>query len=339
MKEAMFYQQLENNQVRCELCPHFCKLKEGQAGICGVRQNKEGKLYALVHEQAIAVNVDPIEKKPLFHVAPGSYSLSIATVGCNFKCQFCQNCDISQVSMFSDVTQKGSKVTCAQVVALAKKYHCDSISYTYTEPTIFFEYAYETAQLAQQEKLINIFVSNGYINVEPLRAISPYLHAANVDLKSFRAEFYKELVGAKLTPVLDTLKRMKQLGIWLEVTTLVIPTKNDTEQELTDIAQFIKEELGAETPWHVSRFHPQYKLTTIPATPAKTLKTAYDIGRAIGLRYVYIGNIPGDDGESTFCYHCGKLIIKRYGFSIREKHIKNAACEFCGSAIDGLNLG
>jgi len=339
MNKAMFYKQLENNVVRCELCPHFCKLAAGEVGICGVRQNRDGKLYSLVYEQAVAVHVDPIEKKPLFHVAPGSHSLSIATVGCNFKCQFCQNCDISQVSMFSDVTKMGTKMTCAQVVALAKKYNCQSISYTYTEPTIFFEYAYETAQIAQQEHLINIFVSNGYINAEPLQTMSPYLQAANIDLKSFRDDFYKELVGARLKPVLETLKRMKQLGIWLEVTTLVIPTKNDSEQELSDIARFIKEELGAETPWHVSRFHPQYKMSTIPVTPVKTLQKAYDIGKAAGLRYVYIGNIPGDEGESTVCYHCGKTIIKRHGFSIQEKHIKNATCEFCGSVIDGLNLG
>lgn len=338
MKEAMFYSQLENGKVQCELCPHFCKLKENQIGICGVRKNIAGKLYSLVYGKAIAVHVDPIEKKPLFHVAPGSQSFSMSTVGCNFHCKFCQNHDISQVSRVNDINRYSRELSPEEIVTLTKRNSCLSIAYTYTEPTIYFEYAYETAKLAHDHKILNIFVTNGYINPEPLQFIQEYLDAANVDLKSFNENFYKKFVGAKLAPVLDTLKLMKKLNIWIEVTTLVIPGENDSEQELTAITKFIKNELGPETPWHISRFYPQYQLTDHLTTPVSVLNKAREIGLAQGLRYVYLGNVPGSEAENTYCYNCGKLLVEKYGYQIIQNNIDSGNCKFCGVKIDGLNL-
>ncbi|MBN1155917.1 AmmeMemoRadiSam system radical SAM enzyme [candidate division KSB1 bacterium] len=339
MKEALFYTKISGDGVQCDLCPHLCKLKDGQSGICKVRKNIKGTLYTLVYGRAIAVHVDPIEKKPLFHVSPGSRSFSIATVGCNFKCTFCQNSSISQVSDRTDVENTGTYIIPEQIVAEAINQGCRSIAYTYTEPTIFFEYAYDTSKLAAAKGLLNLFVSNGYINPEPLNLISPYLDAANIDLKSFNDEFYKKNVGARLHPVLDTLKLMKERNIWLEVTTLIIPSLNDADKDLKDIATFIVNELGAETPWHISRFYPQYKLMHIDATPVSTLERARNIGLRAGLRYVYTGNVTGDAGESTYCYHCGKKLIHRYGFRLLEQHIIDQRCEYCGTPIDGIELG
>jgi len=338
MKEAMFYRQLENSRVVCELCPHFCKLKENQIGICGVRKNISGKLHSLVYGKAIAVHVDPIEKKPLFHVAPGSQSFSMSTVGCNFHCKFCQNHDISQVKIVDDMSRFSRELNPDELVTIAKQNSCISIAYTYTEPTIYFEYAYDTAKIAHNSGILNVFVTNGYINPEPLQFIQEYLDAANVDLKSYSENFYKKLVGAKLAPVLETLKLMKKLNIWIEVTTLVIPDENDSEQELAAIASFIKNELGAETPWHISRFYPNYQLTDHPPTPVSTLNKAREIGFDEGLRYVYLGNVPGTDAENTYCYNCGKLLIERYGYQIIERNIDAGKCKFCGVKIDGLNL-
>ncbi len=338
MKEAMFYCQLEDERVLCELCPHFCKLKENQIGICGVRKNISGKLYSLVYGKAIAVHVDPIEKKPLFHVAPGSRSFSISTVGCNFHCKFCQNHDISQVENVNVLNRFNREISAEQLVTMAKQNLCSSIAYTYTEPTIYFEYAYDTAKIAHEKGLLNIFVTNGYINPEPLQFINEYLDAANVDLKSFNENFYRKLVGAKLAPVLDTLKLMKELSIFVEVTTLVIPGENDSEQELTEIASFIKNELGPETPWHISRFYPQYLLADHPSTPVSTLNRAREIGQEQGLRYVYLGNLAGSDAENTYCYNCGKLLIERYGYQIIQDTVEAGNCKFCGAKIDGLNI-
>ena len=336
MFKAKYYKKYDNNKVQCLLCHHNCTLKNNQIGICGVRKNQEGTLCSLVYEHAIAMHVDPIEKKPLFHVAPGSQSFSMSTIGCNFKCKFCQNSEISQVSEKINVEKSGSVVNSAKIVSLANQNRCKSIAYTYTEPTIYFEYAYECCKQASQANILNVFVTNGYINPEPLNDISQYLDAANVDLKSFQETFYNELVGAKLIPVLDTLKLMKKLGIWVEITTLIIPTKNDSDAELTEIAKFIKQELGEETPWHISRFHPQYKLTNIHSTPISTLEKAREIGLTEGLRYVYTGNVPGDEGESTYCYNCNKVILKRYGFTLIENHIINSKCEYCKTSIDGI---
>jgi pyruvate formate lyase activating enzyme len=339
LKEASYYQLIDNDIIQCLLCPQLCKLKKNRFGICGVRQHIDGKLYSLVYGKAIAVHVDPIEKKPLFHVSPGSHSFSIATVGCNLKCKFCQNCEISQVSKSIDASKLGTELSPKEIVTLARRNKCLSISYTYTEPTIYFEYALDCCKLARQGNLLNVFVTNGYINPEPLTEVAAYLDAANVDLKSFQDRFYHEMTGAKLAPVLDTLKLMKAKKIWVEVTTLLIPNKNDSVPELKDIANFIKQELGEETPWHISRFYPQYKLTSSPPTSVKSLTQAREIGLAAGLRYVYTGNIPGDKGEHTYCYNCGKVILQRTGFSVFDNHVKDSCCEYCQAKIDGLNLG
>lgn len=288
MKEALFYQKLDGNKVRCELCPHLCLIANGRRGICGVRENQGGILYSLVYGRIAAAHVDPIEKKPLYHFLPGSTSYSIATVGCNFRCDFCQNFGISQAREI-----EGEAVEPGDIVREALSLGCQSVSYTYTEPTIYFEFAYDTAKLAREKGLKNVFVTNGFITEPPLRMIAPYLDAANVDLKSFRDEYYHKYCGGKLEPVLKALKLYKELNIWLEVTTLVIPGLNDSETELMDIANFIKNELGEGVPWHVSAFYPIYKMTDRPPTPAETIYKARDIGLKAGLKYVYTGNLPG----------------------------------------------
>jgi pyruvate formate lyase activating enzyme len=283
----------------------------------------------------IAQQVDPIEKKPLFHLLPGSSSYSVATVGCNFRCIHCQNYNISQ-PVEESVANSGSFVEPEEVVARAVAAGCSSISYTYTEPTIFFEYAFEIAKLAKAAGLKNVFVSNGYITNEALVAISPFLDAANIDLKGYSESFYREVTGASLAEVLDCLRQYKRLGIWLEITTLVIPQLNDSDEQLRGIAQFIAAELGSQTPWHVSRFHPTYKLTAKPPTPAACLKRAQVFGQEAGLRYVYVGNIPGEGGEDSCCPGCGATLILRYNYTVEKNLLANGHCPTCGFWIDGI---
>ena len=330
----MLYDRLDGNKVTCNLCHQRCTISESHTGNCGVRRNEGGKLYSLVYGKSISQNVDPIEKKPLFHLYPGSGSFSIATVGCNFRCLHCQNADISQMPR-EEHRIVGRDLAPERVVALAKQYDCRSIAYTYTEPTVFFEYAYDTARLAASEGIKNVFVTNGYMTREALETIHPYLDAANVDLKAFTEEFYRKICGARLAPVLDSLQFMKQLGIWIEVTTLIIPSLNDSEEELKEIARFVLS-LGAETPWHVTAFYPTYRLTDRPRTPVATLRRARAIGLETGLRYVYSGNVPGEEGENTTCSHCGKLLIRRTGYHIAEYYIEDAQCLYCGTEVDGL---
>jgi pyruvate formate lyase activating enzyme len=334
MKEAMLYGPLEGGKVQCSLCNHRCTIAPSKRGICGVRENRDGKLYSLVFGRALSLNVDPIEKKPIFHLFPGSTSFSIATVGCNFRCLQCQNHDISQMPVDNGRIE-GSLVPPSKVVSLAKEHRCKSISYTYTEPTIYFEYAYETAALASQEGLKNIFVTNGYMTEETLKTIQPYLDAANVDLKSFQEKFYKEVCGARLKPVLETLELMRQMGIWVEVTTLVIPTLNDSDKEFEEIAQFILS-LGPDVPWHISAFYPTYKMLNLPRTPASLLHRAREIGMGAGLRYVYCGNIPGAEGEDTFCPHCGRKVIERVGFQVVKNEVVSGECCHCHTKIEGV---
>ncbi|NLP09418.1 AmmeMemoRadiSam system radical SAM enzyme, partial [bacterium] len=331
MKEAQFYTALEGGHVVCQLCPHTCKLTEGKVGICGVRQNLGGVLYSLVYEKAAAVHVDPIEKKPLFHVYPGSASFSIAAMGCNFHCRFCQNHALSQVQG----EPGGQPVTSRQVVDAAVSRGCKTIACTYTEPTVYFEYALEIARLAQAEEIATVFVTNGYINDAPLRELAPFLTAANVDLKGWNKDFYRRVIGGDLDNVLATLKLMKELGVWVEVTTLLVPDQIG-ETDLQEIARFISRELGVETPWHISRYHPDYQYTQTPATPLSMLQRGREIGLAAGLRYVYSGNIPGDKGEHTYCPQCGKKVIERYGFQILAYHVHNGGCRFCGAVLDGV---
>lgn len=337
MKEASFYEKKDERDLQCHLCRHNCVITEGGRGICGVRENSGGTLYTLVYGLPCASHVDPIEKKPLFHFYPGSRAFSIATAGCNFQCLHCQNHDISQLPR----EQKrvfGEKMAPEDVVAAAVELHCVSISYTYTEPTIFFEYACDIARLAREKGIANNFVTNGYIEEAPLRAIRPFLDGANIDLKSFSESFYRRNCKAELSKVLDTIRLYKELGIWIELTTLVIPGHNDGEDELRSIARFIARELGAETPWHVSAFYPTYKLIDVKRTSPKVLERARMIGLEEGLRYVYEGNVPGCDGENTYCYNCRKVVIGRSGYTIAEYNMKGGACKFCGSIIDGVGL-
>jgi pyruvate formate lyase activating enzyme len=334
--EAYLFESLEDKKVKCNLCSHRCVIKDGRRGICSVRENRGGVLNTLVYGKIIARHIDPIEKKPLFHFLPGTLSYSIATVGCNFRCRFCQNADIAQMPADHKGAIMGESFTPGQVVAGAERGGCQSISYTYTEPTIFFEFAYDTAKLAHQKGIRNVFVTNGYMTAEALEMISPYLDAANVDLKAFSDKYYKDLCAAKLHHVQASLRRMKSLGIYVEVTTLIVPGLNDDKAELKELAGFIAGDLGPETPWHISRFHPTYKLTDRPSTPLKTLAMAREIGLQVGLRYVYMGNVPGDAGENTFCPGCGEMVIERWGFQVGNIRIKDGKCSQCGTIIDGV---
>ncbi len=295
MKEALFYQKLDGKMVKCQLCNHFCKIKKDQRGICGVRENKNGKLYTLVYGKIIAIHVDPIEKKPLYHYLAETKTFSIATVGCNFRCANCQNADISQASkegyFFEKKEMPGQVLKPQQIIDLAKRANCPSISYTYTEPTVFFEFAFDCMKLAKEKNLKNIWVSNGYTSRKALVAAKPYLDAVNIDLKFFNDSTYKRVCGANLDPILDNLVWYKKSGIHLEITTLIIPTLNDSNKELSDIAKFIKNKLGSDTAWHVSAFWPTYKLNDLPPTQKETVMMAKEIGHKLGLINVYTGNI------------------------------------------------
>jgi pyruvate formate lyase activating enzyme len=333
--EAYLYERLENGTLRCNLCNHRCLVKEGKRGICNVRENKSGVLNTLVYDKLIAWHVDPIEKKPLFHMMPGSRSYSIATVGCNFRCSFCQNSDIAQMPADRGMIQ-GKSAGPNEIVQAALDSHCQSISYTYTEPTIYFEFAYDTARIAHAAGLKNIFVSNGYMTEEALDMINPYLDAANIDLKAFTDEFYKTRCGARLEPVKQTLVHMKSRGIMVEVTTLLIPGLNDDKMQLELLAGFLADSLGTDTPWHISRFHPTYRLLDRPPTPVSTLSMARDIGLKAGLKYVYTGNVPGNEGENTFCPSCGEIAIKRWQYTIEKSNVRNGRCGNCGFEIYGV---
>lgn len=338
MMEAFLYESLADKKVKCNLCNHRCEIKIGRRGICNVRENRDGKLETLVYGKLIAQHIDPIEKKPLFHFYPGSQSYSVATVGCNFKCRFCQNADIAQMPSNYDGMITGTEVAPDTIVQLAERKGCKTISYTYTEPAVYFEFSYDTARLAHEKDIKNVFVTNGYMTSEALQMISPYLDAANVDLKAFSDDFYKKYCSAKLEPVKRTLKMMKSLNIFLEVTTLLIPGLNDDMEELNSLARFICTELGPEVPWHISRFHPTYKLLDRPPTPVDTLLEAREIGLQAGLRYVYTGNIPGEQGENTICYNCGETLISRFGVYIQNIKIEKSHCAYCGVPIDIVGL-
>jgi pyruvate formate lyase activating enzyme len=333
IKEAMFWEKLEGNKGKCHLCAHECNISESRFGICGVRQNIGGVLNTMVYAQLIAANIDPIEKKPLYHFLPGSTSFSIATIGCNFKCGFCQNWQISQASVKDNGAAKGQEVMPEQVVAEAKKKGCLSISYTYTEPTIFFEYAYDTARLAKQAGLYNVFVTNGYMTRQALETVRPYLDAANVDLKSFSDDSYKKICKARLLPVLDTITAMKEFGIWLEVTTLVVPGENDSNAELRKIAEFLAG-VDKNIPWHISRFHPDYEFENHRATPLDTLKKAREIGYQAGLCHVYLGNVA--EGANTNCYRCHEPVVERKYMGLNELLLRNGCCPHCDAEIKGV---
>ena len=334
MKEALLYKKLKEKKVQCRNCPHFCMILPGKRGICGVRENIDGKLYALNYRKAIACHIDPIEKKPFFHFLPGSYSLSIATVGCNFACKNCQNWDISQA--FKGKKEiPGEDLSPEEVVNLALENNLPGISYTYTEPTIFLEYALDTMKLAKKAGLKNNFVSNGFMTEESAKLVIPYLDADNIDIKGFSDEFYRENCGGKLKPVLETAKLMKKSGVWIEITTLAIPGESDSEEMFRGIAKFIYHELGPETPWHISQFSGtiSWKLQHIPDTPVETLEKGYKIGKEIGLKYVYTGNVPGLPSENTTCPKCKTVAINRMNYII-HRHDKNGKCPKCGQDLN-----
>lgn len=332
MKEAMLYEKREGGVVRCNLCAHRCVIKPGDYGTCAVRLNDDGTLVSEVYGQAISAAVDPIEKKPLYHFLPGSKSFSIATVGCNFRCLYCQNADISQAPVQGTKWAKWAQyLPPEEVVAQAKRAQCASISYTYTEPTIFFEYALDCALLAEKEGIKNVFVTNGYMTADALDAIDGTLHAANVDLKG-SDEFYKTLCSARQKPVLESIAKMKELGVWVEVTTLIIPGYNDSDDDLREIALFIAS-VDGDIPWHVSRFGPRHKMMDVFPTPPDAIHRAVEIGYESGLKYVYSGNMPGDRYEDTVCPVCGAVTIKRYGYRIDNRLVNGRFCAGCGAEL------
>jgi pyruvate formate lyase activating enzyme len=335
MQEARFYEKQADSKVHCHLCAHECKIDPGKRGLCHVRENQEGTLYSLVYGMVVAENIDPIEKKPLFHFLPGSRSYSIATAGCNFMCLHCQNFDISQFPNRHGGKIPGMERDPAVIVREAKANRCATISYTYTEPTIFMEFALDTARLAKEQGIRNVFVSNGFMTEESAAAMPGLIEGDNIDLKSFKDDFYRKVCKARLQPVLDTIERLKRAGVWLEVTTLVIPGHNDSEAELTGIADFIKG-VGPDIPWHVSAFYPTHQMLDRPRTPPETLLKARQIGVAAGLRYVYTGNIPGQGGENTYCYNCGEVLIERVGYTIKGFILQDGKCPKCQTAIDGV---
>ncbi|MEA3560302.1 MAG: AmmeMemoRadiSam system radical SAM enzyme [Candidatus Omnitrophota bacterium] len=332
LQEASYWQELPEDRVRCELCPNRCILKDGEHGLCTVRQNKGGKLYTLVYGKPCAVHIDPIEKKPFFHVAPSSKAFSIATAGCNLRCIFCQNWQISQAK--PEETRHYNLPPVKLIEAVIKN-KCRIITYTYTEPTVFYEYMLDTAKLARAQGLFNTMHTCGYINPEPLRELCRYMDAVNIDLKGFNENFYSKMSAGRLAPVLDSLKIVKQAGVWLEITNLIIPKANDDPESIRRMCEWIKENLGKDTPLHFSRFHPQFKLRNLPPTPIEVLEKAREIALDAGLEYVYIGNVPGNPAENTYCPKCEKLLVRRVGYVVSENNIVDNKCKFCGYGIAG----
>ena len=328
----MLYESLENKKVKCNLCARRCIIKDGNVGFCKVRKNINGKLYSLVYSKACSIAVDPIEKKPLFHFNPGSSVFSIATIGCNFRCKFCDNWVISQEEEIY-----GKNIPPDKVVQLALKYNCQGISYTYTEPTIFFEYAYDIARIAKEKGLFNTFVTNGYMTPEAIETIASYLDAATVDFKgSANPKFYLEFSSVpSVEPIFESLIKMKEHNIFIEITNLIIPKYGDSMDDLRKLAKWIHDNLGPETPFHILRFHPDYQLLDIPSTPVEVLEEARKIALEEGLHYVYIGNVPAHEGENTYCPKCKTLLIERYGFSILKWNInEDNKCPNCGYKIN-----
>jgi pyruvate formate lyase activating enzyme len=337
-KQAVLWQPKGDKKVLCGLCSHRCLIADGKLGRCAVRQNIDGTLYSLNYHKVCSANVDPIEKKPLYHFQPGSRSFSIATMGCNFRCDFCQNWQISQAAI-EDGRIDGEAIPPEQIVASAIRTGCKSIAYTYTEPTVFMELCADCGPLAKEKGLANVFVSNGYMTREAIDFAKGWLDGINVDLKAFSEDYYRRLCKARMQPVLDTISYIaKETKIWIEITTLLVPGENDSENELKHLADFLVNKAGPDVPWHISRFHPQYKYLDSEPTPIRSLERAYEIGKSAGLHYVYVGNVPGAKSESTFCYNCGRILIERVGYRIVANNIKDKICPDCGTEIAGVEL-
>ncbi len=324
---------MTNKYIECELCPRRCRLSSGQRGNCRVRINLDGTLQTLVYANPCAVHIDPIEKKPLYHVLPGSASFSVATAGCNLHCKYCQNWQISQ-NPPENLTN--DSLSPQQIVDEAVTAQCRSIAYTYSDPVIFYEYVYDTSRLAKTAGLLNILVTAAYINQKPLIDLCPYIHAANVDLKGITDEFYQKMSRATLCPVQDAILTLKKKNVWVELTNLIVPTWNDSEKDLTALCRWIKEYCGEDTPLHFSKFWPMHQLKNIPPTPATTLEKAGQIAKAIGLHYVYIGNVPGHKSNSTVCPGCGAMLIERVGYQVLQNTITHGQCASCKKTIPGI---
>ena len=333
MHVAFYQQSLTDEKVKCLLCPHQCILHEGKTGICSTRQNRKGVLYTLAYDNPCSLNIDPIEKKPLFHFLPGSEILSIATAGCNFKCLNCQNWEISQSS---PEEIPAYHFTPENIVNEAIRRDIPSIAFTYTEPTVFYEYVYDTANLAHQKNLKTVIVSNGYINEKPLLDLCPFLDGANIDLKCFDTHLYRKLAGGSLEPVLKTLKTLKEQGVWLEITNLIVPTYSDSVEMITSMCKWLVDNGFEDTPLHFSRFFPANQLPDLPPTPIKTLLAAREIAQTAGIKYVYVGNVPALGYENTYCPICEKLLIERTGFTVDKNFLNERKCTFCHAAIPGV---
>ncbi|MDD5401046.1 MAG: AmmeMemoRadiSam system radical SAM enzyme [Sulfurimonas sp.] len=335
---AWLSKKLSSGKILCEACAHACKLEEGEYGICGVRKVEGGELKLLVYGLAAAVNIDPIEKKPMFNFLPASRAFSFGTVGCNFSCKFCQNFDISQYPKEHAHRIVGRELLPQKIVELAIENGCESIAYTYNEPIVFFEYTYDTAKIAHEKGLKNIYVTSGYETRKAIDLLAPYIDGMNIDIKGFTDEFYKEICGARLKPVLEAVKYAHERGIWVEITTLLIPGKNDSDEEIRGIAKFIAA-VDTSMPWHLSAFHPMYKMLDVPRTPESTLLRAYKIGVEEGLKYVYIGNVDNEDYESTYCPNCKKRVIDRsgnIGQYVTNELDENGTCPYCGYKLEGV---
>ncbi|MBN1694463.1 AmmeMemoRadiSam system radical SAM enzyme [candidate division WOR-3 bacterium] len=337
-KVASYWIKKEGNTVQCQNCPHKCVLKDGQRGFCRVRENRGGKLYTLSYGNPCAVHIDPIEKKPLYHFLPGTTAYSIATAGCNFRCKHCQNYQISQVAPEETSNYKlPPEKLVNEVLHHKNRNNISSIAYTYTEPSIFIEYMLDSAKLAKKEGIKNVYHSNGYLNEKPLLDLIPFLDGANIDLKFFKNDSYMDIASGSLEPVLNTLKKLKAGGVWLEITYLIIPTINDDTKEIKEMTSWVLDNLGDEVPIHFSRFYPTYKLENLPQTPLKSVEKAREIAIDMGVKYSFVGNVPsGNPGENTYCPACGKLLIKRRGYYILENNIKKDSCPACGEKIAGV---